>query len=90
MGIITFDLPPGYIAGLGREYPRPKLAHLYKGTFADPGLPMCKRGWNRDGGTSYSIWRGNMGEDGYCKVCLRRARAGLDGVESSDNGREQP
>lgn len=80
MGIITFDIPAGYILGLGRDYPHPKLAHLYKGDFSDPGLPMCRRGWNRDDGESYSIWRGNMGKNGICKVCLRRARAGLQGV----------
>lgn len=88
MGIITLDIPKGYILGLGREYPHPKLAHLYKGDFSEPGLPMCRRGWNRDDGESYSIWRGNMGEDGICKVCLRRARAGKDGVRAVNGGAE--
>ena len=74
-------VPDGYITGLGRDYPHPKLAHLYKGTFEDPGNPMCRRGWNRDGGESYSIWRGNAGQNGICKICLRRAQKGLDGVE---------
>jgi hypothetical protein len=82
MGILTSNIPEGYILGLGRDFPHPKTAHLYKGDFADPGLPMCRNGWNRDDGQSYSIWRGNMGESGVCKVCLRRARAGLDGVEA--------
>ncbi len=75
-------IPDGYIAGLGRDYPHPNLAHLYKGTFADPGLPMCRRGWNRDGGQAYSIWRGNLGEGGVCRICLRRALEGKEGVES--------
>lgn len=78
----TYDIPPGHIMGLGRDHPYPRVAHLYKGTFSDPGLPMCRYGWNRDGGASYSIWRGNAGRNGICKVCMRRARAGLDGVES--------
>ena len=81
MGTITFDIPKGYIQGLERTYPHPKISHLYKGDFKDPGNPMCRRGWNRDEGTGYSIWRGNMGENGICKVCLRRAREGKEGVK---------
>lgn len=82
--IITIDERPdvldGYITGLGRDVPAPRIAHLYKGDFAEPGDPMCRFGWNRDDGQSYSIWRGNVGRDGVCKVCMRRARAGLEGV----------
>ncbi len=88
MGIIA-AIPEGYISGLGRDYPHPKLAHLYKGTFGDPGLPMCRRGWNRDDGESYSIWRGNIGTNGICKVCMRRARAGLDGVKAKESGQSE-
>lgn len=80
MLVLRDEIPDGYIPGLGRDYPHPKLAHLYKGDFSDPGLPMCKRGFNRDNGTSYSIWRNNLGEDGVCKVCLRRARKGFNGL----------
>jgi hypothetical protein len=69
-------VPTGYIAGLSREPDAERLvSHLYKGDHAKPGLPMCRRGWNRDGGTSYSIWRGQQGR-GICKVCYRRALAG--------------
>lgn len=71
-----------YVSGLGRSVPHPKLAHLYEGPFDDPGDPMCKRGWNRDEGASYSIWRNNVGDNGICKVCLRRAEKGLKGVPS--------
>lgn len=78
---LEVPVPEGYIAGLGRDHPYPERAHLYKGTFADPGLPMCPYGWNRDGGSSYSIWRGNYGRKGVCKICLRRAEKGLDGVQ---------
>ena len=85
MGILTSNIPDGYIMGLGRDWPHPKISHLYKGTHNDPGNPMCLRGWNRDGNTGYSIWRGNMGKNGICKVCLRRARAGLDGVQPKES-----
>ena len=71
-------VPSGYIMGLDRSYPYRPLAHLYKGDMADPGLPMCRYGWNREDG--YSIWRGNAGSKGVCRVCLRRAVAGCDGV----------
>lgn len=77
-------IPDGYIPGQDRNNsPQAlrKVAHLYKGTFNNPGLPMCKIGWNRDEGTSYSIWRNNISPAGICKVCLRRALKGLDGVE---------
>ena len=73
-------IPEGYIAGLGRDYPHPLKSHLYHGDFQDPGLPMCKRGWNRDNGQSYSIWRGNIGEAGICQICLNRAKKGLSGI----------
>lgn len=70
-------IPAGYIVGLSRIRPDTTVAHLYKGTFADPGLPMCARGWNRDGGESYSIFRNNVGKRGVCRTCMRRAKAGL-------------
>jgi hypothetical protein len=82
------EIPAGYIAGLGRDYPHPKLAHLYKGDFDDPGLPLCRNGWNRFGHTGYSIWRGNVGVDGICKVCMRRALAGKGGKRVSKKDRK--
>jgi hypothetical protein len=80
---VNDEVPDGYILGLVRE-PKARdrfVSHLYKGTFADPGLPMCKLGWNR--GDSYSILRNNIGK-GICKVCLRRAQQGKDGVECNE------
>jgi hypothetical protein len=74
-------IPQGYIAGLGRDAPPPHRAHLYRGTFGNPGLPMCAYGWNR--GREYSIWRGHIGRKGICKTCLRRARKSLAGIEPS-------
>jgi hypothetical protein len=75
-------IPDGYVIGLGRDLPheQTKRAHLYKGTHADPGDPMCARGWNRDDGTAYSIWRGQVGQHGICRVCLRRAHEGRDPI----------
>lgn len=82
---IMKDVPDGYIVGLGRDNPYPKLSHLYKGDFSDPGLPMCRHGWNRENGAAYSIWRGNIGMNGICKICLKRANKNLDGVPSRDS-----
>ena len=76
----------GYVVGLVRD-PMPwnrKVAHLYKGTFQDPGMPMCARGWNRDDGTGYSIWRNQVGDAGICQVCQRRASEGRDPVPPKD------
>ena len=57
------------------------VAHLYDGTFTDPGNPMCVRGWNRSDGEGYSIFR-NSGYKRICKVCLRRAAEGKASVPS--------
>ncbi len=75
-------IPDGYVVGLDRDTDSDtrKRSHLYKGDYRDPGLPMCSRGWNRKS-AGYSIWRGNYGL-GVCKICLRRAEKGLDGVEN--------
>jgi hypothetical protein len=80
---ISPEIPDGYIPGQNRTHKDdPKVTHLYKGDFNDPGLPMCVRGWNRDNGESYSIWRNNISSGGICKICLRRAQKGLEGVPS--------
>lgn len=73
-----------YVYGLSREPNAERLvAHLYRGNFQKPGLPMCPRGWNRDGGTAYSIWRGQSGR-GLCEVCVRRAEKKLDPVKAKE------
>lgn len=69
-----------YITGLDRN-DQSLVAHLYRGSFDNPGDPMCSRGWNRLGGMSYSIFR-NCGGDNVCKVCMRRAREKRDPVKS--------
>lgn len=58
------------------------VAHLYSGTFADPGDPFCVRGWNRSDGEGYSIFRNNVGNAGICKVCARRVKEGRPPVPS--------
>ncbi len=60
-----------YVIGQDRNDPK-AVAHLYKGTFSDPGNPMCARGWNREDGQSYSIFR-NSRTGELCKICTRRA-----------------
>jgi len=69
-----------YIVGQDRNESA-AVAHLYKGNFSDPGLPMCVRGWNRSGGDGYSIFR-DSGDGDICKICKRRAEEGKPGVPS--------
>jgi hypothetical protein len=69
----------GFIPGLGRDFPHPKRAHLYRGTFSDPSEPLCRFGWNRDAGEAFSIWRNNIGAAGICRLCIKRARRELAG-----------
>jgi hypothetical protein len=71
-----------YIPGLDRNDQR-LVAHLYACPPArphDPFAPMCARGWNRSDGKGFSIFRGNIGDAGVCRVCRRRADAGLPPV----------
>jgi len=72
-----------YVTGMQRGHDNPEcvVSHLYDGTFCDPGLPLCARGWTRmPFEYGYSIWRNNISKKGLCRVCVRRADAGLDGV----------
>ncbi len=57
------------------------VAHLYKGTFSEPGNPMCLRGWNRSDEDSYSIFR-NISNVKICSICLRRASQNKDSISS--------
>lgn len=78
-------IPNGYITGQSRDHDDDhKVTHLYKGTFDEPGLPMCKRGWNRDNGTAYSIWRNNISPGGICKICLKRAIENKEPIPSKE------
>jgi len=68
-----------YITGMDRSgNGANKRTHLYDGDYGEPGLPMCKYGYNKWGG--YSIWRGNISPRGLCKICTKRADLNLNGV----------
>ena len=69
-----------YVVGQDRNEPK-AAAHLYIGTFAEPGEPMCVRGWNRSDGEGYSIFRNNWSGP-LCKTCVRRAQEQRDPVPS--------
>ena len=85
-----------YVEAIGRN-PGEELqhSHLYKkvstptdvaalsGLGARTGyLPMCRYGWNRSDGGGFSILRGHTGARGLCKICDKRSRANLPGIES--------
>jgi hypothetical protein len=71
-----------YVVGQDRNEEN-VVAHLYKGTFDNPGEPMCLRGWNRSNGDGYSIFRGDINAvNGICKICLRRAQENKPPVKS--------
>lgn len=81
------DVPDGYIPGQNRlpdsDQKSKKLkTHLYKGDFHGIEGPMCLDGWNRDDHTSFSIWRNNVGDAGFCKRCMARALKGMGPVEA--------
>jgi hypothetical protein len=69
-----------YVIGQDRNEDK-VVAHLYRGTFSDPGEPMCARGWNRGNGSGYSIFRG-VCTGGVCMICLRRASKKLNPIPS--------
>lgn len=85
-----------YVEGIGRNEGEDKQhSHLYvkiseptdvaamAGLGARTGyLPMCRYGWNRSDGESFSIFRGHTGARGLCKICKKRAAKNLPGVEA--------
>lgn len=72
-----------YIEAVGRNVAEMEgHSHLYTiDTNGLPELPMCRYGWNRSDGERFSILRGWRGGRGLCRICERRAEAGLPGVE---------
>lgn len=73
-----------YVPAIGRNAGEEKgHHHLYQETADGSYLPMCQYGWNRSDGLRFSIFRGWTGGKGCCKICERRAKAGLDGVEAT-------
>ena len=68
-----------YITWVDRtDWGEKRVTHLYKWTFQDPWLPMCKRGRNRV--DSYSIFRNNISKKWICKICEKRAKKDLDWI----------
>jgi hypothetical protein len=69
----------GFITGMDRSkddsHKLNKVAHIYRGSFYEPGDGMCKRSMGKDG--YYSIWRNNVGDKGICKICLRNVHKEL-------------
>lgn len=72
-----------YIEAIGRnpgeEY---QHSHLYAVSDKYDHAPMCIYGWNRSDGNALSIFRGHTGARGLCKICERRANAGLPPIPS--------
>ncbi len=83
-----------YTLGTGRaneDYGLPEETHIYYGAKAyAPERPMCERGWNRDYGTGFSIWRQGAYNPSFgvmvmlgkspCSECQRRTIEGLDPI----------
>ncbi len=80
-------VPEGYVIGMNRKTEDTSFAHLYDGNFDNPGKPLCRYGYNRDNGTSYSIWRGNVGKKGICPTCYKRALNGDVGIDPRTHDR---
>lgn len=77
-----YKIPIGFVSGMGRlEHQEFQKTHLYKGTFDQPGMPMCMKGYNDGTGKGYSIFRNIVSAGGICKVCIRRAEEGLRGFD---------
>lgn len=75
-------LEPKYITGVDRSKGyKVRLAHIYEGTFNDPRAPLCRYGWSGKA-YGYSIFRNNLGTQGVCRLCQKRADKGLGGVRN--------
>ncbi len=83
------DAPPtvvSYIEGMGRnDGEERQVSHLYAILSDKSYLPMCRKGWNRSNGSSFSIFRGHTGAKGICKTCQKRKDAELPPVEAKKN-----
>lgn len=63
-----------FIEAIGRNESEDKISHFYE-DMGDYYLPMCRKGWNRSNGASFSIFRGHIGTKGTCKECLKNVQA---------------
>lgn len=73
--IVEQDKVIGYRSGSDRNEDG-ALVHTYAMMDSGDLWPMCGYGWNRSGGTRFSIFRGSPGTEGSCKLCRRNVVAG--------------
>lgn len=73
---------PVYVEAIGRNEGEDLTSHLYIEIGSNNYLPMCRKGWNRSNGASFSILRGHKGKKGLCKTCEKNRDAGRSGVEA--------
>jgi hypothetical protein len=71
-----------FVVGQDRNEPT-WVAHIYEHLPGGGYRPMCRRGWNRDGGYGISIFRGHS-PNGVCKVCQRNQAAGKPAMLARD------
>lgn len=64
-----------YRSGQCRNDPN-ALSHTYAMMSDGELWPMCGYGWNRSGGTRFSIFRGSPGSEGDCRLCRKNVLAG--------------
>jgi hypothetical protein len=64
-----------YRFGQDRNEPG-SLSHTYAETTDGDLWPMCKFGWNRSDGSSFSIFRGPPGTEGDCALCRNNIKLG--------------
>lgn len=84
----TIELPE-YVSGVDRNNPDLARAHLYKQSKSGALLPMCDYGWNRSDGQAFSILRGWTSARGDCKICERRANAGLPPIKKARKHKDE-
>lgn len=68
----------GYRSGSDRNavaYGYHRQSHTYAMMENGDLWPMCGYGWNRSGGTAFSIFRGAPGTEGNCKLCRKNVAA---------------
>lgn len=65
----------GYRSGQDRNEDH-RTSHTYAMMEDGELWPMCGYGWNRSGGSRFSILRGAPGTEGECKLCGRNVAAG--------------
>ncbi len=76
-----------YVEGMDRNDQNKVVSHIYAYSTVDPASiegPLCSRGWNREDGHGFSIFRGQRSDRGTCKVCRKRMAEGCGPVPARD------